>query len=275
MMLVPALLLALAILVRDPLGSALGFAPHHGEGMEYANLFPHWLLIGFFSFFWGVAVLLAMIGVLRFWKTMKAADLAEGRKLSGKGVLASAVDVFRDIITHRRFGKCASKTSQFTAHFSAFYGFVVLFLVSVWAVILLYFINPFVENPFAYPFPFWNPAKIIANLGALALVVGCLLAVFQRLKDDLASGKSSEFDWLFLGILLTVGVTGIFTELFRFLQAQTVGYVVYFIHLIFAFMLLVYLPYSKFAHIMYRTVALVYAEYSGRNQAKEAAREAA
>ena len=60
-----------------------------------------------------------------------------------------------------------------------------------------------------------------------------------------------------------------FVEALRYAQLQAVGYAVYFVHLIFAFMLLVYLPYSKFAHLIYRTVALIYVEYSGRNEVDE------
>ena len=266
MMLIPAVLLVLALLVRDPLGSALGFTHHHGEGMEYANLFPHWLLIGFFTFFWGLAVFLGMLGVSRYWKAMKKADLEAGREGPQKGLIQSALKVFTDLLLHNRFSKCKSLLSRRQAHFYAFYGFWILFFVSAWAVVILYILNPIIEDPFLYPFPFLNPAKIIANIGALALVVGCILAIVQRLRSADTAGKSTEFDWMFLGILLTVGVTGILVEALRFAQNQPVGYAVYFVHLIFAFMLLVYLPYSKFAHLFYRTAALIYAESSGRNE---------
>ena len=86
---------------------------------------------------------------------------------------------------------------------------------------------------------------------------------------------STAFDWIFVGLLLSVTVTGLATEILRFAAepaahgaggaglAKT-ALAVYFVHLVLVFQLLVYLPYSKFAHIVYRTVAMVYAEYSGR-----------
>lgn len=264
MMLIPALLLAFALTVRDPLAEAFGFATHHGEGMQYANLFPHWLLIGFFTFFLSVAVFLAVLGIFRFWCAMNSADIKAGRKPAGKSVTQCLWTTFRDILTHQRFGKCKSSASRKNAHLGAFYGFLALFLVSGWAVILLYVINPLISNPLPYPFPFLDPAKIIANIGAVALIVGCLLAIKDRMGSGPSAGHSTDFDWMFLGILLLVGITGILVEALRYAQLETPGYIIYFVHLVLAFMLLIYLPYSKLAHLFYRTTAMVYAEYSGR-----------
>ena len=52
----------------------------------------------------------------------------------------------------------------------------------------------------------------------------------------------------------------------RLAEVTKVGYGVYFIHLVVVFALLMYLPYSKFAHLAYRLTALVYAAESGREK---------
>jgi quinone-modifying oxidoreductase subunit QmoC len=278
LLIVPVVLLALALFFRDALWtSGEGFLSYLDHEGFYADLFPHWLLIGFYSFFWGLALLGGVIGVFRFWSAMKSADSRAGWNAPSAGVAGSWFRTIKSILVHDRFGKCTSQASRKTAHLGAFYGFLVLFIVSVWAVVALYMINPMIpghDQDLAYPFSIWNPWKILANLGGLALVVGSLLAIFQRRSEKEDKPASSSFDWLFLGLLLIVGVTGLLTEIFRFAADPggapalvNIAYAVYFIHLVAVFDLLIYLPYSKLAHLLYRTVALVYAEHSGRNQA--------
>ena len=134
-------------------------------------------------------------------------------------------------------------------------------------------IEPFHDNDLLYPFAFWNPWKILANLGAIVLIAGSAKAIADRMGAKEESVASSSFDWIFVYLLLGVGVSGLLTEILRYAAEPTqlkglvyTAYVVYFVHLVLVFDLLVYLPYSKFAHIVYRTVALVYAEHSGRNE---------
>ncbi|UCF36283.1 MAG: quinone-interacting membrane-bound oxidoreductase complex subunit QmoC [Acidobacteriota bacterium] len=266
LILIPAVLLLLALLVRDPLAALLGISSDHGPGMQYANLFPHWLLIGFFTSFLILSLVSVALGGLRFWRAVKRSDLLQTEQAPSKSLLSSFLTVVMDFLTHKRFGGCTVTATRKRAHLGIFYGFLALFLVSTWAVVLLYVLNPFMETPLPYPFSFWDPAKIIANLGALALVAGCLIAMVERIANTKTMGRSTEFDWLFLGILFLVGVTGLVTEGLRFAESVTAGYTVYFIHLILAFMLLIYLPFSKFSHAIYRTLAMTYAEQMGRRR---------
>jgi quinone-modifying oxidoreductase subunit QmoC len=43
-----------------------------------------------------------------------------------------------------------------------------------------------------------------------------------------------------------------------------VSYTIYFLHLMLIWFTFAYLPFSKLAHLVYRTVAMTYAEYAGR-----------
>ena len=54
------------------------------------------------------------------------------------------------------------------------------------------------------------------------------------------------------------------TEIARLLGWAFISYGLYFIHLVFVFMLFAFLSFSKMAHLVYRTVAMAYGEYTNR-----------
>jgi quinone-modifying oxidoreductase subunit QmoC len=85
-----------------------------------------------------------------------------------------------------------------------------------------------------------------------------------RAQDDPQVGSGTYFDWAFLGLLVGVVATGFLSELLHYARLEPHRLGVYYVHLLLVFALLVYLPYSKFAHMIYRTTAMVYADYSGR-----------
>ncbi len=119
--------------------------------------------------------------------------------------------------------------------------------------------------------------KVLANVGGVILVVGTGMAILNRLNaPEDGKHQSTSFDWIFLWLLFLVGVTGFVTEVFRFtVSPETMGtleytaYGFYFVHLVLVFGLLVYLPYSKFAHMWYRILAMAYAEHTGRTNGAE------
>jgi quinone-modifying oxidoreductase subunit QmoC len=70
---------------------------------------------------------------------------------------------------------------------------------------------------------------------------------------------------------MAIAVTGLGSEILRLLATGTrsagvgkAAYLTYYLHLVFVFYLIFYAPYSKMAHIVYRTLALVFARSRGR-----------
>ena len=67
-----------------------------------------------------------------------------------------------------------------------------------------------------------------------------------------------------MGLVLALGVTGMLTQMLRLGGMYDFSAFIYFLHLIFIWSLFAYTPFSKLAHIVYRTTAMAYQEYSGR-----------
>jgi len=145
-------------------------------------------------------------------------------------------------------------------------GFVGLFIVTNIGFVGIYG-GPLLginTNFLAPPYSLANPIKLFALLVGIGLLVGIILAITNRLKPKDAESTISYLDWsLIIAVLATVS-TGLLTWVGRVGNLGTVAYGIYFLHLVSVFYIIAYLPYSKLAHIFYRTVAMGYAAHIDR-----------
>lgn len=263
---IPILLLALALALKDPIENALGIMPQISGQISYAysSMFPHWFLISFFLFFSFLVFIVVVAGVVRFWKAMNKEHKRDRNYIPTKSLFSSIITTLVKIFSHGNFAKCRRASPRFWSHSCILFGFLALCLVTFW--IITSRINPLIQDDFIYPFSFWNPWKVLANLGGLSLLVGILLMVWYRFFDSEDTNPGSYFDWVFIGTLFLVVITGFVTEILHYVRLDPHRHLIYFIHLVFVLALLLYLPYSKFAHMVYRATAMVFAEYTGRNE---------
>jgi len=249
LLLVPAVLILLVLAATGRM--------HLPEGsVEYAKMFPHAVLNSFFTLFFFAAAISLVIGVLRFWKDMdRLTPPPEG--VARKPLLASLIAVFRELASHSKFGKCTADSYRRLAHLGVLYGFVGLLIVTAVAImyILLHWEYPMAQS---------DPFKILGNLSGIILILGLVTMVSERSGERGGGTKSTYFDWFLIIILVSVAVTGFLTEIARLVDSAVIAYPVYFVHLVFVFSLFVYTPYSKMAHLAYRTAALVHERVTGR-----------
>ena len=267
---IPAALLALALLGRGWAEHHLGYVREAGERISYAysSELPHWLINAFFGFFSVLALLIVLGGSLRFWRAMKAADVSRGGGAPAKGVMRSILSVVGTIFRHDELAICGAARPRSSSHVLVFFGFVALSIVTLSVITGQH--NPLFAHQFVYPYGFWSPWKILANLGGIAVVTGCVWMMVERLRNTEQSGTSTYSDWALLSLILLVTLTGFASEVLHYLRVEPHRHAVYFTHLVLVFALLVYLPYSKLAHLAYRTTAMIYAERTGRTRAAEA-----
>lgn len=246
----PVVLLLLVLKVTGKL--------HIPEGeVHYAHMFSHTVLNLFFGGLFFLMLLALLSGVIRFWSDISKNS---GEKMEYGKLPVAAINAIKEIIFHSKFKQCEANKSRYLAHLLVFYGFIGLLITTAIAVVyIVIMLLPTYPSWIEYPLPWWRPEKFLGNISALMLLVGITLMIANRFKAAENVSKTSYSDWLLLVIIAAIGVTGVVVEILRYADVSPLAYYVYFVHLVSVFMLLIYLPYTKFAHLVYRTVAMVYA----------------
>ncbi len=122
------------------------------------------------------------------------------------------------------------------------------------------------------PIPLWYPSRLIGTLAGISLVYGVSMFMINRVRQvNRAAKVSTASDWLLLVLLWITGATGFFIEAALYLpDAPAWGYWVFLFHVAVAMELMLFLPFTKFAHAIYRPLALFFYALAG-DKAKAAA----
>jgi citrate/tricarballylate utilization protein len=238
-----ALFLALAVALKGSLWQAVG-----PEGF-YA-IFPHNLLVGLFAPVFGFVVLALGLGVRRFWTGQPSAPVAAG----------AAQEAARDVLTLRYLGGghgdgCNNEDDAFSLarrrfHHATFYGFLLCFAATSVATLYHYLLD------WPAPYGYDTLPKWLGIAGGVLMLVGTSgLFVLNRRRHPLQGDVAQKpMDLGFIGLLFGTALTGLVLMLLRGSAAMPLALCV---HLGFVMALFLTMPYGKFAHGIYRSVALL------------------
>jgi ferredoxin len=167
-----------------------------------------------------------------------------------------------EVLGQRRYRQdCKAATDQkpwflqmWFVHAATMWGFLGLFA----ATVLDYLLELLGLKPTGTWVPLWYPVRLLGTLAGLFLIYGTTLAISNRLrKTDESASHSSVSDWALLMLLWLTGVSGFALEVAVYLpHAETWAYWTLLGHIAGAVELILLAPFTKFAHVLYRTLAV-------------------
>lgn len=220
--------------------------------VDYSAFFPHAWLNSTFSVITLLFYLLAARGISAFWKDMKKVTPGSAGPVRNR---ARVFKVLGEILSHSNFSGCGSQPQRRAAHMLVFFGFGLLILVTLYAI--------WASLTQRYPLSFVNPFKIAGNVASLMIFSGLGIMIVQRLRGGSSLGRSNYSDWMLLIAIGLLTFSGTLVEMARFWN-WNVAYHLYFFHLVAVWFVIMYLPFTKLAHLFFRTTAMLYARSIGR-----------
>ncbi|MEN8149589.1 MAG: 4Fe-4S dicluster domain-containing protein [Planctomycetota bacterium] len=224
----------------------------------------HWAGIAVMGIMGAVTVVTVanLVWALTHGPAISAVDRrpAEPGLFPGRSVWQAVTTAVGEVLGHRSFRECGVKDAEpderalylrpWFVHMSIMLGFFGLLA----ATGLDYaFKDPDVHVPI------WSPIRLLGTIAGLFFVYGTTTSIVRRVRGkERAAAHSRHADWLLLLLLWATGVSGFAIELAIYLDVagSPFLYGLFLLHLVVALLLLLLLPFSKFAHAVYRPLAL-------------------
>jgi ferredoxin len=222
-------------------------------------------------------VLLALLGMLSvavlvnmFWTLARAPALGATQPNEEPGVFPLGAAsralglTLAEVVDHRRQRSCSADDPQglmplrrWFVHLSIMGGFV-----GLGAATALDFLF---KDPYAHVAP-WSPIRLLGILSGLVFTYGTTVALVRRLHPARSTPTTATQryyahtrgpDLVFLLMLWITAVTGFALTVATYLPTTSAAwYGVFLVHVVLAMELLVLLPFTKFAHAIYRPAAI-------------------
>ncbi len=168
--------------------------------------------------------------------------------------LSALVAVLEEMAVQRRFRVCevdakgATVLRPWFVHYTIMWGFIGLGVATAFDFIF--------KTP-GSAVALWYPSRLLGTVAGLSLVYGTTVTMVRWLQSsDRTRTRMLPSDWLFVGLLHLIGLTGFALEAMEYLPGDTgLGYGVFLVHVVLAMDLLLLFPFTKFAHALYRPLA--------------------
>jgi ferredoxin len=241
----------------------LGLWIFHGSNpnMEHAYLNSVWPApsIEIADFIMGA--ILSILLLSNTWRCVKftMGDLL--KKIPLEIYITQAKELIIHFLTQKKFGECTDRM-QWIVHLLIMTGYSTIFLLVVVFtaggihIIGLSWEGIMFQRDVIYPF--FHPIRLLGYYATFAILYGTTYAIIGRLRKNKTLYKSSHAtDWMFLILLQLTTLTGILIHFSRILDLPLTTYIIYVVHLMVAVpMLVLEVPFAKWAHLAYRPVVL-------------------
>jgi len=165
--------------------------------------------------------------------------------------LAEIKTIIVNFFTQKLFLSCKKNTWRWLKHFLLVSGYVLMLILVV--ALLLWFQTDNI-------YPIYHPQRWLGYYATAVLLFCTVEIIVGRIKKREQIHRFSDFsDWMFPVLLLLTTVTGILVHIFRYMGLPLATYYTYAVHLVIAVaMLAVEVPFGKWAHLLYRPLAVYF-----------------